>query len=113
MKARNGFTLIELLLVILILAVLASIVLPRITGSAGDAKDSKDEVNWANLVAALELYAVNHDGAYPADQTAFDAAILNSKTYFPHGTPVCPYGNAYVYSSTAGQETVTQHAAGN
>lgn len=113
MKARNGFTLVELLLVILILAVLASIVLPRIVASTGDAKNSKDAANWSNLVAALELYAVKNDGAYPASQALFNSSILNNATYFPHGAPVCPYGNAYVYTATAGLETVVQHTAGN
>lgn len=113
MKAKNGFTLIELLLVILILAVLASIVVPRITASTGEAKNSKDAANWANLIVALELYAVKNDGAYPANQTAFNSSVLNSAIYFPHGTPVCPYGNTYVYTSIAGLETVIQHTAGN
>ncbi len=113
MIAKKGFTLVELLLVVLIIAVLASIVIPRLTSAAGEAKDSKDDANWANLVRALELYAANNDGAYPANQTAFDSAILNSNTYFPHGAPVCPHGGAYVYVSTSGQETVTKHTSGN
>lgn len=110
MTAKNGFTLIELLLVVLILAILASIVIPRVTASTADVKKAKCDTNWANLVAALELYAVKNDGAYPANQTAFNTNILNSDTYFPHGTPVCPYGTSYVYVSTPGQETVTQHS---
>ena len=110
MKARKGFTLVELLLVVLIIAVLASIVVPRMSGAAAEAKNAKCDANWANLVRALELYAANNDGAYPADQTAFDSAILNSDTYFPHGAPVCPHGSAYVYVSTSGQETVTAHS---
>jgi general secretion pathway protein G len=113
MRTRKGFTLIELLLVILILAILASIVVPRITASTADAKNSKDAANWANLIAALELYAVKNDGAYPASQAVFNSGILNNATYFPHGVPVCPYGNAYVYISTVGLETVIQHTAGN
>ncbi len=113
MIARKGFTLVELLLVVLIIAVLASIVVPRLTGAAAEAKDSKDDANWANLIRALELYAANNNGAYPANQTAFNSAILNSNTYFPHGAPVCPYGNPYVYVSTSGQETVTKHTSGN
>ncbi len=108
MIARKGFTLVELLLVVMILAILASIVVPRMTGAAAAAKTTKCDANWANLIRALELYAVYNDGAYPATQNAFDTAIL-SDTYFPHGIPVCPYGDPYVYVSTSGQETVTQH----
>lgn len=101
----------ELLLVVLILGILVSIVVPRMTGAAAAAKTATCDANWANLIRALELYAVYNDGAYPATQNAFDTAIL-SDTYFPHGIPVCPYGeqtNPYVYISTPGQETVTQH----
>ena len=111
-KARRGFTLIEVLLVVLILAVLASIVIPRIAESTADAKKARCASNIANLICALELYAIKNDGAYPADQDAFDSLILNSTTYFPHGTPECPFGaaaNPYVYVNTAGQETVTKH----
>ena len=110
MKARKGFTLVELLLVVLIIAVLASIVVPRMTGAAAEAKNSKCDANWANLVRALELYAANNDGAYPKSQRAFNSKILKSKTYFPHGEPVCPHGDSYVYVSTSGEETVTAHS---
>ena len=110
MKARKGFTLVELLLVILIIGVLASIVVPRMTGAAAEAKVAKCDANWANLVRALELFAVHNDGAYPLNQSAFDAGVLSDKKYFPHGTPVCPFGDAYVYISTSGEETVTQHS---
>ena len=105
---RKGFTLVEVLLVVLILAVLASIVIPRIAESAGDAKDAKCDSNIANLRRALELYAVDNDGEYPADNTAFQSDILNSATYFPHGAPVCPYGDAYVFVPAT--DTITSHS---
>ena len=113
MKNKKGFTLIEVLVVVLILAVLAALVVPRIAQSTSDAKDAVDSANWAMLIRALELYATNNDGEYPADQDAFNSAILNSDTYFPHGAPTCPYGNSYVYVATSGQETVTKHTSGN
>jgi len=108
---KKGFTLIELLLVVAILAVLAAIVVPRLAATAEKANEAACASNWANLVRALELYAVNNGGQYPADQTAFDNLILNSTTYFPHGKPECPVdGSAYVYDNTSGAETVTAHS---
>ncbi len=108
--ARKGFTLVELLLVVLIIAILASIVVPRLTGAAAEANKSKCDANWANLIRALELYAANNNGAYPVDDDAFQANILNSSTYFPHGAPVCPFGTAYVYVGNATGGTVTAHS---
>ena len=108
--ARKGFTLVELLLVVLILGILASIVVPRMSSAAADANIAQCNANWANLVRALELYAANNAGVYPADQSGFDSGILNSTTYFPHGAPSCPWGTGYTYVATSGQETVTKHS---
>jgi len=110
MLARKGFTLVELLLVVLIIAVLASIVVPRMTGAAAEANKSKCDANWANLVRALELYATNNNGAYPANDAAFQANVLNSSTYFPHGAPVCPFRTAYLYVGDATGGTITAHS---
>jgi len=108
MKTRYGFTLIEVLLVVLILAVLASIVIPRIAESAGDAKKAKCDANIANLRRALELYCVKNDGEYPASNSDFQDDILNSSDYFPHGAPVCPFGDAYVFVPAT--DTITSHS---
>lgn len=107
----------ELLLVVLILGILVSIVVPRMTGAAAAAKTATCDANWANLIRALELYAVENDGSYPATNAAFQSDIVGTAaaptTYFPHGPPVCPYGALYVYDDTSGQETVTQHTSGD
>jgi prepilin-type N-terminal cleavage/methylation domain-containing protein len=112
---KNGFTLVELLFVVLIISVLASIVIPRISTATGEAKDAKDKANWANLIRALEMYAVKNDGVYPTNQGTFDSLILNNLSYFPHGKPVCPHNalTIYAYVATAGQQTVTKHSSGN
>lgn len=109
MIARKGFSLIEVLLVVLILGVLASIVIPRIASSAKDANVAKCDANRANLISAIERYAVENQGAYPADQAAFDADIRNT-TNFPHGLPTCPWGTAYTYTGDATGGTVTAHS---
>ena len=104
---KRAFTLIELLLVVLILGVLATIVVPRITQSSAYAKQAKCDTNVANLIRALEMRATNNDGDYPANQTEFNGEILNSTTYFPHGSPVCPYNASYSYDPN--DKTVSYH----
>jgi len=107
--ARKGFTLVELLMVILILSILASILVPRFTSALDEAKIAKCDANWANLVRALELYAVDNDGDYPANQTEFDTNILRSITYFPYGEPTCPWDKDYEYVPAT--KTVTRHTS--
>ena len=107
MKAKKAFSLIEVLLVVLILAVLASIVIPRVAESAGEAKAAKCDSNRANLISALERYALDNDGKFPVTQGNLDSGVLEDTSYFPHGKPVCPYGNDYDYDDTL--FTVTAH----
>ncbi len=106
MLARKGFTLVEVLLVVVIIAVLASIVIPRIAASAKGANQAECDTNIANLISAIERYAIANKGAYPADQAAFTANIRNS-TNFPHGLPTCPWVVAYAYSGSATGGTIT------
>ncbi len=105
MSIRKGFTLVEVLLVVVIIGVLASIIIPRIASSANDANVAKCDANRANLISAVERYAISHQGAYP---TAI-GDVLNA-TYFPHGLPVCPYGTAYAYVGNATGGTITAHS---
>jgi len=108
MIARKGFTLVEVLLVVVIIAVLASIVIPRIASSAHEASIAKCDANRANLISAIERYAIQHNGTYP---TAI-GDVLNT-TNFPHGLPICPYSTdggvasfPYVYAGG----TITAHS---
>ncbi len=108
MKTKKAFSLIEVLLVVLILAVLASIVIPRVAESAGEAKSAKCDSNRANLISALERYALDNDGKFPVTQGDFNSGIYSDKTYFPHGLPICPYLNTpYLYDEIL--FTVTAH----
>lgn len=104
---RLGFTLVELLLVVLILGILAAIVVPRVTQGANDANKSKCASNIANLIRALEMDAIRNGGTYPANQAAFNTRVLNNVAYWPHGLPVCPFAQPYVYN--AGTMTITAH----
>jgi Tfp pilus assembly protein PilE len=91
--------------VVLIIAVLASIVIPRIASSAEDANIAKCDANRANLISAVERYAIKNKGVYPT----VIGDVLNS-TYFPHGLPVCPYATVYEYAGDATGGTVPAHS---
>ena len=106
MKARKGFTLVEVLLVVVIVAVLASIVIPRIAASAQEANEAKCDTNRANLISAIERYAINNKGTYP---TAI--GDIRNTTYFPHGLPTCPWTTAYAYDGDATGGTITAHTS--
>ncbi len=63
--ARRGFTLIELLVVISIIGLLSSVVISSVNVARAKGRDAARESNLHNLVTALALYAVDHDGVYP------------------------------------------------
>ncbi len=90
MRGKKGVTLVELLIVVLILGALAAIAIPRLTQSADTAKTSGCKTNIDIINSQIELYAAEHDGAYPANLDV----ITNSTTYFPDGAPKCPVTDA-------------------
>ena len=91
MRNNKGFTLVELLIVVLILGALASIAIPRITASAYNAKENACASNIDIMNSQIELWAVDHDGSYPADLDT----ITGDPAYFPDGDPECPLGGTY------------------
>jgi prepilin-type N-terminal cleavage/methylation domain-containing protein len=63
---RNGFTLIELLVVIAIIGILSAVVLASLSSSTDKGRDARRASEMHSVVTALELYANDHGGAYPA-----------------------------------------------
>jgi len=64
--AAKGFTLIELLIVVIIIAILAAIAIPQFSNTSGDAQESASIANLTTMRSAIELYRVQHNGAYPS-----------------------------------------------
>lgn len=65
-RGTNGFTLIELVVVVVIVGILAAIAIPRMSRGASGAADSAVSGNLAVLRNAIDLYATEHGGTYPA-----------------------------------------------
>jgi type II secretion system protein G len=104
MRSKKGLTLIELLIVVIILGALAAIAIPRITNSATSAKRNACNTNVDTLNTSIEVYN-NDKGAYPATL----AVLTGDTNYFPDGAPVCPFGTAYVFSSTTNRVAFHSH----
>jgi len=79
-KSRRGFTLIEVLIVVVIMAVLAATIIPQFAASTQDAKDSQRDFNLHTLKSQIELYKVQHLGAYPTVQTVGGVSTLPQLT---------------------------------
>lgn len=65
----SGFTLIEVLLVIAILAILAAVVIIAINPGKqiAEAQDSQRRSDVRTILNAVQQYALDHDGQFPAE----------------------------------------------
>lgn len=68
-NSSRGFTLIELLVVIAIIGVLSAVVLAAMTAARQKGNDARRLSDMQSVVQALELYANDHNGNYPASAT--------------------------------------------
>jgi general secretion pathway protein G len=76
--ARSGFSLIELVIVVVIIGIIAAIAIPRLSRGASGAADSALSGNMSVMRNAIDLYATEHGGAYPAVATFADQLTLYS-----------------------------------
>ena len=72
-KSR-AFSLIELVIVVVIIGIIAAIAIPRLSRGAAGAADSAIAGNLSVLRNAIDLYATEHGGTYPALAT-FEAQL--------------------------------------
>jgi type II secretion system protein G len=65
-RNQSGFTLIELLVVIVIIGILAAIALPNFIKARNKAREAEVKSNIHSIQLALERYATDNGGVYPA-----------------------------------------------
>jgi prepilin-type N-terminal cleavage/methylation domain-containing protein len=73
-RRSRAFSLIELVIVIVILGVIGAIAIPRMSRGASGAAESGALSDLSILRSAIELYAAEHEGAFPALAT-FDTQL--------------------------------------
>ena len=70
---KKSFTIVELLVVIVVIGILATITFLSYRDTSLKARDAKRKSDLNSVMTRVELYAVEHDGIYPAT-TASDSA---------------------------------------
>jgi len=94
---KRGFTMVELMIVIAVISVLATIIIPKFSQSRDRAKLSACKVNLKHIGFAMQMYANDNQGCFPAAETLQKmrsaggvGAILSDLGYLPATSPSCP-----------------------
>lgn len=97
---RRGFTLVELMTVIAIIAILAVLLIFSFLHARAESETAACEDNEKQLATALEEYAVDNNGTYPASIAALQAAGTPPGLYLK-AVPTDPAGGVYTLTAPA------------
>lgn len=104
---RKAFSLVELVIVVVIIGVIAAIAVPRISRGAVGAGESALRGSLAALRNAIDMYAAEHGGTFPAGADGLETTLIRQLTektdvngaaggnfgpYLRRGFPPCPVG---------------------
>lgn len=99
MNDKRAFTLIELMIVIAIIAILAAILIPNFLHARAEAQSSACEGNLKHIATALEEYAVDNYGSYPASGAVAPALFGGDGNPYMTQTPSDPAGGSYTFDN--------------
>lgn len=98
--ARRGFTLAEMMVVIVIIGLLATLVVPNVISHYVAAAREKARADIAQLVNALNEYAVRNSGRFPDSLEALSVPDENGQTYLQgRKPPLDPWKHEYTYEA--------------
>ena len=97
-RLQKGFTLIELMIVIAIIAILAAILIPNFLHARAESQTAACEGNEKQIATALEEYAVDHSGTYPASGAVIATLFGAAPNPYMNNTPQDPVNTALQYA---------------
>jgi general secretion pathway protein G len=102
-RAQGGFTLIEIMVVVVIIGILATLVAPVVFDKPDKARVVKAQTDIKAIVAALNLYRLDHF-KYPTADEGLQALVTppakgdsGPTTSYLERTPTDPWNNPYQY----------------
>ena len=104
LKKEKGFTLIEIVLVLAIAGLLLVIVFLAVSGAQKSRRDSQRKNDLGRIAAALENYASNNNGTYPATAAAATTAMAS---YLPQANYQDPLSSTSYGAQTTATAPVT------
>jgi len=91
LKKSKGFTLIELLVVVAIIGILAALVISYLGQARLKARDSRRKGDLKQVQTALEQYADDNNGLYPANTGALVPNYMPRVPTDPSTSAAYPY----------------------